>query len=58
MLWPVVHLAVLRSLVSPVFNKEPKFGRRVDTRNNPLDWFTQYLIIETCMAKFLEGSYR
>ena len=27
-----------------VFNKEPKFGRRVDTRNNPLDWFTQYLI--------------
>ena len=23
-----------------MFNKEPKFGRRADTCNNPLDWFT------------------
>ena len=22
-----------------------KFGRRVDTRNNPLDWSNQYLIL-------------
>ena len=29
-----------------VFNKEPKSGRWVNTRNNPLDWFTQYLIVD------------
>ena len=36
-LLPDVHLAVLKSLVDPVFNKELKFGRRVDTLNG-LNW--------------------